>query len=141
MAKRISSRKIKINRSYDISEAAEACNVTPQTIRAWIKSGLLVLNSQRPSIILGFILKNFVDGLSKKGKSPLELEEFNCFRCKAPRKPFGMLADYVPLSEQTGRLMALCSVCESACNRFVKAADLDDFSKVLEIVVRPPKQD
>ena len=141
MAKRVSSRRIKIHRSYDIGEAAEVCNVTPGTIHGWFKLGLPVLNSQRPFIILGFILKNFVDGLSKKSKSPLELDEFNCFRCKAHRKPFGMLADYVPLSDQTGRLVALCSVCESACNRFVKAADLDKFSKVLEVVSRPPKKD
>ncbi|MDQ3246746.1 MAG: helix-turn-helix domain-containing protein, partial [Pseudomonadota bacterium] len=52
--------RVKVNRSYTVEEAAEAVGATPQTVRIWIKSGLLALEGQRPVLILGWALKDFL---------------------------------------------------------------------------------
>jgi hypothetical protein len=60
MAKRVSPRKIKIHNQYTYEQAADALGVTVQTVRMWRQSGLPVLDSQKPHLILGFALKDFL---------------------------------------------------------------------------------
>ena len=66
MAKRVSPRKIKIHNQYTYEQAADALGVSVQTVRLWRKSGLLVLVSQKPHLILGFALKDFLNKRSNK---------------------------------------------------------------------------
>lgn len=133
MAKRVSARRIKKHRLYTYEEAAEALGVTPQTVRSWRGDGLPVLTAKIPHLIMGHALKEFVAQRTIKAKQPLADDEVFCLRCKAPRKPYGMMADYVSMADQSGRLEALCEVCEGRCIRMVRAADIPRLSKNLEI--------
>jgi len=136
MANRISSRSIKMNRSYTVEEAAEVLNVTPQTIRAWGKQGLQILRKNRPHFFMGFCLKAFLDTRLKQSKRPLKIYEVFCPRCREPRKPYGMMADFIPINSTRGRISTLCSVCECQCSRLVGVKSLYAISEKLEIVTR-----
>ena len=57
MARRVSARRVKIHNQYTYEQAAEALGVSVQTVRGWRQSGLTVLDSQKPHLILGFALK------------------------------------------------------------------------------------
>lgn len=122
-----------MNMQYDVQDAAEALGVTPQTVRLWIKDGLPTLNSSRPILIMGFHLRDYIENRFKKTKHKLALGEFYCMRCRVARKPFGMMADYVPLNAQRGRLEALCGVCDARCSRLATEASLLALSKALDI--------
>ena len=133
MAKRLSTRGIKKNRQYTYEDVAELLGVKIQTVRAWRDKGLDVLTSTTPHIIMGFALKEFIAKRAKDALQPLKDDEVFCFRCKAPRKPFGRMADYEPINDVRGRLITLCSQCEGRCVRLTSAADMLQLSTKIEI--------
>ena len=141
MAKRVSASRIKKHRQYTYEEAAEALGVTPQTVRAWRGDGLSVLSEKIPHLILGYVLKEFLIQRSHNAKQPLKDDEVYCLRCKTPRKPFGMMADYVPKTPNAGRLMTLCEVCETSCSRMVRSADIPRLSQIFEIATNADQND
>ena len=133
MAKRVSSRLVKIHHSYDYREAAELLDVTSQTIRSWREEGLLVLTDTLPHLILGFALKDFIDKRNAKAKCAMGVDELFCMTCKQPTRPYGMMADYVPINDTRGRLDALCAVCEGRCGRLISRKDIPRFAEKLDI--------
>jgi hypothetical protein len=136
MAKRVSARRVKIHRQYTYDNAADVLNVTVQTVRAWRPLGLVVLDSQKPHLILGHELKRFLDSRKQPATRKLASDEFFCMSCRAPRTPYGAMADYVPFNTVRGRLVALCGVCETPCNRFVSLKMCGNLAKTLTIATR-----
>lgn len=138
MAKHFKLRGIRIHQSYEVSEVAEILGASEQTVRRWISNGLPVLSSKRPLLILGFELKNYLEGLQAKRKSEAALGAITCMTCGRHRMPMGLMADYyAPARGTVGRLVALCGECEGICCRFTSKADLPAWSTVLEITQRP----
>ncbi|SFN73740.1 hypothetical protein SAMN04487859_1087 [Roseovarius lutimaris] len=136
MAKRLSARRVKIHRQYTYDSAADAVGVTAHTVRAWRPAGLAVLDSQKPHLILGIELKRFVESRASKKSYKLAPDEFYCMSCRAPRTPYGAMADYVPFNPARGRLVALCGVCEASCNKFVSLKMCGELAKTLTIATR-----
>ncbi|MEX0970817.1 MAG: helix-turn-helix domain-containing protein, partial [Paracoccaceae bacterium] len=118
MAKRVSARKIKIHTQYTYEQAADALVVSVQTVRLWRRSGLPVLDSQKPHLILGFALKEFLNKRSHKPERRLARDQFLCMGCNAPRRAYGGMADYTPYTATRGRLEALCEVCHGLCGKY-----------------------
>ena len=135
MAKRLSARRIRKNRQYTYEDAADALGVTVQTVRAWRAQGLSVLTSSTPHIIMGFALKNFIANRTARTRRSLEEDEVFCLGCKVPRKPFGMMADYVAINPERGRLVTLCECCEGRCVRLVSASAIARLSEKMDIAM------
>jgi hypothetical protein len=133
MSRRFRTQRIKANKPYEVGELADAAYVSIPTIRNWLSSGMQKVDDNRPTIIMGFQALEYLKTRKASAKRPLKIGEFYCLRCKAPKVPFGGMADYLPTSPKGGRLMALCESCEGRCNRNISAADLEAFSKVLAI--------
>lgn len=76
--------RIKADRSYTVEELAEATGTTPQTVRAWIKTGLPALTDERPHLVIGRQAKAYLADRAEKARRPLGIGEFFCFRCKYP---------------------------------------------------------
>jgi len=136
MPKRYSTRGIKANKSYLVEELARVASVSPQTVRAWLKSGMASMDDERPTLIMGFQALDYLDARKKSAKRQMALGQFYCFRCKAPKEALGGMADYIPTSDAGGRLKALCAVCECGCNRNISANDLPDIRTLLDIEIR-----
>ena len=141
MVRRVSVNRIKANRHYTYEDAARALGVSIQTVRAWRSDGLQVLTGQIPHIIMGYALKEFIIKRKRKRKCQLKDDEVLCMRCKAPRTPFGMMADYVPTSATSGRLETLCGTCEGRCSRLAQASEIPRLSEKLEIVTSGNRDD
>jgi excisionase family DNA binding protein len=133
VGRRVSAVRVKANRSYTVEEAAETVGVTPQTVRSWIRQGLPALTAQRPFLILGYALKDFLASAEASRKRPLRLGEFFCLRCKTSTTAAIGLAEYAPLSTAHGRLEAFCAVCEGPCSRLVTKASLTDWTGYYQI--------
>ena len=136
MPKRVSARKIKIHNQYTYEQASAELDVTVQTVRLWRKSGLDVLDSQKPHLILGFALKDFLNERANKPKRRLARDQFLCMTCNAPRRAYGGMADYLPYTDARGRLEALCEVCEGLCGKFVSPRHCTELSPILTISIR-----
>ena len=140
MAKRANYRGIKAARTYTVEEAAKALGVSVGTIRAWVKGGLPLMKSQRPFLILGDALRNFLETRMKATKSPLLQDQLYCLSCKAARIPMGLMVDLIPQTPKTARLLGLCEVCGGTCNRMISQTKIDHFSQIFSVAIKERQQ-
>ena len=78
MAKRINLSRIKKNLTYTIVEAAEELGISIATIRNWIKQGVSIEKGQRPFLIYGTDLREFITRKAQSRKFTLQENELNC---------------------------------------------------------------
>ena len=140
MAKRVSTRGIKKDRHYTYEMAAELLGVSIQTVRSWRRLGLVVLVAKKPHYILGEALIEFLRKRQEKRFFKMRADQFNCFTCRSPQRPYGMMVDYVPINDVRGILEALCEVCEGCCHRFTNEASLKELGEIFEIARRSARQ-
>jgi hypothetical protein len=133
MAKRQNPNKAKLHRSYTVEEAANLFAVHKNTIRAWIKTGLPVMDDQRPLLILGKELRHFITLQNLTNKRKTKINEIYCLACKTPKIPALGFADYMPDTPTRGRLTALCPTCNNIINKFIKESDLALLKGKLEV--------
>ncbi len=136
MAKNANLRSIKSALSYSFEEAADVLGVAVVTIRGWEKLGLRVLKAQKPFLVRGYDLKEFLQTKRQKRRLPLGAYGFLCRPCKQVRQPLGDMADYIQHSPKSGRLVALCPVCEKQIHRFISTGQLQGFKAVLDVAFR-----
>lgn len=136
MVKRVNPRNIKIHQAYEIDQAACALGVSIPTIRGWIRKGLPAMRAQKPFLIIGADLREYIENTRKNAKVPLEANQLYCLRCRKPRTPLGNMLDYVPINSERGRLVGLCSVCEGTLNRFASRSSLPDLAKIFDVDCR-----
>ncbi len=119
MSGRCNPNKAKIHRSYTVEEIACLFSIHKNTVREWIKKGLPVCDNQKPMLILGAELREFIQAKNKKNKRKCKPYEMYCLRCRSPQKPAENMVDYEPITEVTGRLIGLCSRCECVINKYI----------------------
>ena len=136
MARRPNHRAIRSARTYTIDEASWALGVSVGTIRNWVKAGLPIMKTQRPFLILGEDLRDFLQARAPSGKVVLQSDQFYCLTCKAARKPFGNLVDCIPQSLTTARLMGLCESCGRTCNRMISRSQIGQFGQMFDLAMR-----
>ncbi|KAA0921024.1 helix-turn-helix domain-containing protein [Aquicoccus porphyridii] len=136
MAKRPNPRAIKAARTYTIEEAAQTLGVTTGTIRSWVKSGLPLMRSRRPFLILGDDLRGFLEDRAKRRKAPLQPDQLRCFTCKVGRTPMGLMVDCIPQTPKTARLLGLCEVCGGTCNLMISQTKIDHYSQIFEVAIK-----
>lgn len=140
MAKRVSSRGIRKHRHYTYSDAADVLGVTVQTVRSWRDGGLQVMTGKRPHYILGESLIEFLQIRRENLAVAMARDQIFCLSCRAPRRPYGMMVDYVPITATRGRLVALCEVCEGQCQRFASKASIPELAQIFEFASKSGSQ-
>lgn len=118
MSRRPNPNLAKIHHSYTVEEAASRFGVHKNTVRGWIKKGLPVCDDQRPTLILGRDLREFIRARKQSRKRPCRPWEMYCMRCKSPQRPAGNEADYEAMTVTTGRLTGVCAICEGVINKY-----------------------
>lgn len=126
MAKRVNTRRIRANRSYDVTEAASVCGVTVWTVRNWIKQGLPRLDGQRPTLISGEALKSFLQERRAQAKCRLKSGEMYCPSCRAASIALGGEVEVKHYGNRRA-VQGICPRCDGICSRFVSQAQLKDF--------------
>jgi hypothetical protein len=136
--KRAKTRRYPVNRikqscSYDQNEIAKLFLIHRNTVRHWIKAGLRTIDDRRPLLVHGSALKSFLDTRQQARQHKCAPGEFFCFRCRAPRQPWGNVADAAPHTEKVQKLTALCSVCETTMHRTIRRADIPKLAGLIDI--------
>lgn len=132
--RRINARRIKIHYSFTVEKAAEILGVHKNTVRLWIKQGLPVVEDEcRPILLQGKVIRAFLDNRKAKRKRRLLAGEFYCLKCREPKSPYGLMADYVATSSDLGNLVGLCPDCEKIMNRRTSFSKLDCIKGNLEV--------
>ena len=129
-------RRIKSHRCYTIEEAAAVARVSISTIRLWIRQGLTVIKNGRPFIIRGCDLKDFIRKRHIVSKRPCGLGEMFCFKCRAPQKPGGGMAEFVTSGNgRAGMLRALCEACTTVMNQRAGDRKRREFERLYAVEV------
>jgi hypothetical protein len=84
-------------------------------------------------LILGPDLAAFLQARRTKNKRTCLPGEIYCVRCRAAKSPLGEYADYLPITEKTGNLTAICPDCNSIMYRCVSLAKLGQVRGKLDI--------
>lgn len=134
MPKRYSSKGINKDRVYDFKTAARTIGVSLGTFRKYPRRGLRVVVDQRPQLVRGADLIYFLRMQSNAKKQPIQPHQLYCMSCGGPKEALGALVDYIPLTENTGRLEALCETCERPISKFSSPAKVAELSNKLEII-------
>ena len=121
-------RLVKIHRSYTVEEIATLFSNHKNTVRQWVKGGLATVDDKRPMLILGHVLVDFLKARRTKNKKKCKPGELYCVRCRTPKRPAGNMADYCPITEKFGNLVAICPDCDAIMNRRVSIAKLGKFA-------------
>lgn len=127
MARRFSSRGICKDRVYTIKMAARIIGVSEATFRKWTKDGLRLIADQRPYLVRGADLIEFLVKREAANKVMMAKGQFYCMRCKSPRDPSDGSVSYQPITESTGRLSAICGKCGGKIGQFCKSTRAADF--------------
>jgi hypothetical protein len=126
-------RLVKIHRSYTVEEIGKLFGIHKNTVRHWVKEGLAVIDDKRPMLILGDVLATFIQVRRVKNKQTCKPGELYCVRCRAPKSPAGNMADYAPVTEKFGNLVAICPECDCLINQRVSLARIAKFQEKLDI--------
>jgi excisionase family DNA binding protein len=139
MTRRHNVRRVKINWSYTVSEAAKLLDVHKHTVNRWIKCGLPLIEPKRPYLIHGSDLRVFLTNQQPR-KQPCRAGEIYCVRCRAPKRPACGMVDYIPRTPTTGLLRGICPTCELLIHRVANVAALDALCGDLSVTHEPPQQ-
>jgi excisionase family DNA binding protein len=123
MARRYDCRRVKINRSYTVAEAAKLLDVHKHTVSRWIATGLPLVVPKRPFLIHGSDLRAFL-AAQRPRKQPCRAGEIYCVRCRAQKRPAGDMVDYIPQTSTIGLLRGICPTCDLLIHRVAKFATL-----------------
>jgi len=139
MTRRYNIRRVKIHRTYSISEAAKLLDVSKHAIRRWIDAGLPLIERKRPYLIQGGDLRAFLKERQPR-KQPCRAGEIYCVKCRAPKRPAFDDAQFIPKTPTTGLLAGFCPTCGTMIYRLTKTASLDAAAGDLKVACRPAQQ-
>jgi len=133
MGKRVNPMAVKAALTYEIGEAAAVLGVTSATIRNWIKDGLPVMKAQKPFLISGTAMREYLRAKNRAAKRPLDWNELYCPSCRAGRTPRDMAVTIAPITAKTSLLKGCCSECNATVARIISNADVAEWSKVFQV--------
>lgn len=126
-------RLVKIHRNYTVVEIVNLFGNHKNTVRGWIKAGLAISDDKRPMLVLGHDLVAFLQDRRKKNKHTCKPGEMYCVRCRSPKFPAADMAEYTPVTEKFGNLIAICPDCDLIMNRRVSLAKLSQVRGNMDI--------
>jgi excisionase family DNA binding protein len=138
MTRRYDLRRVKIHRSYTISEAAMLLGVHKHTIIRWIAAGLPLVVTKRPFLIHGSDLRAFLVAQQPR-KQPCRAGEIYCLPCRSPKRPAGDMIDYIPKTPTRGLLRGMCPTCHGLMHRLASLATLATVCGDLSVTRQPPR--
>lgn len=123
--RRLNPNVVKLNRTYDATQLAICCGVHKNTVLNWREAGLEPIDSSKPILFHGSVIRAFLKTRNAKRKQPCGPGKLYCFRCREPRPPAFGLIEYQALTPKSGNLKAFCETCETVMHRKVCRADLE----------------
>lgn len=125
---------IKSGMSYSVQDICELYHVHKQSVLAWLKEGLEIIDKKRPCLIHGDDLRSFILRRQAKRKRKCKNDEFFCLKCREPRKPFDNEVEVAKRNLTTMNMKGLCPVCTSIMNKVVSSKKLNEIRKMFSTV-------
>jgi len=128
-------RRIRTSKTYNLPEIAELMDRDIATIRAWVKNGLPLLSVQKPVLVSGKALKDWLQQVWASKKRTCQADELFCFKCRKPRKAMPGSVRIVRRNEKTVSVKGRCAVCNTRMNQTRSLSKLPE----LQVTFDAPK--
>lgn len=135
MARRPNWRRVKQHHSYTVDEVSRLLGVAKITVRRWLKNGLLAMTGQKPLLILGGDLIDFLRAQRKSTTHKCRLDQCFCFRCRVPREAAFEEMELIHLTSTSGNVRALCGTCTQVMHKRVRLGRLDELRSLVTLTV------
>jgi excisionase family DNA binding protein len=126
-------RQIKATWPYTVPEAAKALGVHKNAVTRWLKEGLQANRDQRPYLIRGDALAQFLLARQKSRRQKCASDEFFCFKCRVPRKVYENIIDIEFVSPSRFRMKGICEVCSTTLNKMQGTRKLPKIQKAFHV--------
>ena len=131
-------RPIKRERTYTADELARLLRLHPNTLRNWRQAGLEPIDDGRPQLFKGAVVIAFLQRRRQRSRQPCPPGTIFCLGCRAPRRPAGDMAEYMPVAADRGDLRGICPTCDKLIYRRVRRADLSTVAASLDVTEASP---
>lgn len=138
--KRANPGLIKIHRNYSVEEAAAVLSTHKHTVRRWLAGGLQAIDSKRPTLIHGAVLREFLTAKRRVARRPCSAGQIYCVRCRKAQEPAAGMVDYIPMGISSGNLRGICPDCGALIHRRVSLAGLDAARGKIEVAFPESRQ-
>jgi hypothetical protein len=132
-------RRVKIHRPYTVEELALALGLHKNTVGRWTACGLQPIDDQRPMMVRGVDVVEFLQKRRAGRKRPCGPGQMYCFKCRVPQAPAGSMADLEFIGSTAGQLVGICPTCGTMMYRRVNPARLAQVRGNLDITIRQKK--
>ncbi len=114
----------KLHRSYTVEEVARLYGAHRNTVRGWLKAGLVAIDNHRPLMIQGQVLRTFLQARQARAKRPCNPGTLYCCKCRTPRAPAAGSAVFAVQAARAGTLRGICEICGTRMFRRARQPDL-----------------
>jgi hypothetical protein len=128
-------RLAKIHRNYSVEEVSRLFSVHKNTVRAWLRQGLVPIDDQRPTLVRGEELSRFLTDRRSRTKQACGPGHIYCLPCRAPKVPAGKMADCIQTGDTTGCLQGICPDCNRMIYRRINPRKLAAVRGDLDVTV------
>ena len=132
-------RKIRTSKTYTLPEIAKALDRNIATVRSWVRIGLPLLSKQKPVLVQGFELKNWLQKTWHSKSQKCKPSELFCFKCRVPKQPKLGSIEIIPRNEKTVTIKGRCAACNTQMNQVGSMAKLAEL-EVLFNTQKPQMQ-
>ena len=140
-ARRTNPHRVKLHRSYSVTELANCLAVHKNTVRHWQAEGLTPVDANRPTLFDGRTVKTFLVARNASRKRPTPPGMIYCLRCREPQPPALGMVEFIIGHGTTGNLMAICEACGAVMHRRANRMALAAVMPGLAVQIRqaPPR--
>jgi hypothetical protein len=134
---------VKIGISYTAEELAKRLKVCTKTVLNWHAEGLPAIDTSKPLMFCGFVVKEFITQKNQAKKFKCKPNEFLCLKCKTKRTSVN--DDLKLLKHINGKCFVLrgkCDVCGKSLRKTINNEDVQThFANLLQTTSTLPKSD
>lgn len=141
MKKNYNLRLIKTREAYTTAKICETLSVHERTVQEWYKKGLKTVNEQKPFLVMGYELKQFLEEMLKSRKIKLSPDEFYCTKGREAVRPVNNNVKIIVFANSIGKqgfksmtIKGICQKCGSSINRFSHTGKLDEVKQIFSVL-------
>lgn len=134
-ARRPNPRLAKIHRNYSVDEVSRLFAIHKNTVRNWLRQGLVAIDERRPTVVRGAELRRFLTDRRARAKQLCGPGRIYCLPCRAPKAPALDMAECIQTGIATGTLQGICPDCGRMIYRRINPKKLDAVRGDLDVTV------
>ncbi len=133
--RRFNPRLIKIHANYLTQDIADLFHVHIDTVNNWYKSGLRRVDQERPFLVFGENLFDFLTRRNKQIKKKTGPNEFFCCKCKESRKTQEGVVKIKVINSKKLMIKGICVICGTKMNKLGSVTKINEIKKLFNVQV------